>query len=226
MLSRLSFVVVLLAAVALVAAQPLDEVLAKMDTAAAAFRVVSAKVQKLTHTAVINDTSEESGEVIMFRPKPRETRMLIHFGPPDTRSIAFHDRTVEIYYPKIKTVQEYDLSKQRELVDQFLLLGFGTPGKDLKKDFNIRVLGEENVSGQQTDRLELVPKSKKAREQLEKVELWISQSGGYPVRQKFYQPSGDYTTITYTDIKINPNVSEDAVKLNLPAGVKREYPQR
>ena len=35
-------------------------------------------------------------------------------------------------YPKLKTVQEIDLGKRTDLIDQFLLVGFGTSGQELQ----------------------------------------------------------------------------------------------
>jgi outer membrane lipoprotein-sorting protein len=205
-------------------ARGLDEVLASMDRAAASFRDMSATLKRIDHTAVINDTSEEIGNVRMKRPS-RKVHVLIEFTEPDPRTLSFQGQKAEIYYPKIKTVQVYDLGKYRQLVDQFLLLGFGSSGKELRKSYSLRVVGEDKVSGELTTRLELLPKSKSARKHLDKVELWISTSG-YPLQQKFYQPSGDYVLITYSDLKINPDFPEDALKLKLPGDVKREYPQK
>jgi outer membrane lipoprotein-sorting protein len=76
------------------------------------------------------------------------------------------------------------------------------------------------------DHLELVPKSKKALEQLTKVELWVADPGGYPVQQKLYWPSGDTTTTSYTDIKVNPDLTDADLSLKLPSDAKREYPQK
>jgi len=61
---------------------------------------------------------------------------------------------------------------------------------------------------------------------LAKVELWIANPGSYPVRQKFYWPSRDHTTITYTEVQWNPYLSEDKLNLDLPKGVTREFPQK
>ena len=57
-------------------------------------------------------------------------------------------------------------------------------------------------------------------EYLPKAELWIS-AAGYPLQQKFYQPSG-YKLFTYSGVKLNTNLPDDAVKLKLPSDVKRE----
>lgn len=204
----------------------LEQVLALMDTASASFRDMSAKLKRIDHTAVIDDTTEETGTVRMKRSGSREMRMLTEFDEPDRRTVAFADRKAEVYYPKIRTVQVYDLGKYRELVDQFLLLGFGTSGKELEKNYAIKLAGEEKIDGDPVVRLELVPKAASAQKHLKKVELWISAGGGYPLQQKFHRPSGDYTLIQYADLKINPNLPDGALRLKLPAGVKREYPQK
>lgn len=196
-----------------------------MDKAGAAFRDMSAKLRRQDHTAVINDTSEETGVIRMRKVAKRGAEMRIDFDEPDERTVVFAERKAEIYYPKIRTVQIYDLGKYRQLVDQFLLLGFGTSGTELQKSYSIRVVRKESVGGETATLLELQPKLAATREHLAKVELWVG-SGGYPVQQKFYRLSGDYTLVTYSDLRVNPGLSEQELKLKLPSGVKREYPQK
>jgi outer membrane lipoprotein-sorting protein len=55
--------------------------------------------------------------------------------------------------------------------------------------------------------------------------LWIAESG-YPAQQKFYLPAGDYSLVTYINLKPNVDMPDSALKLKLPKNVKREYPQR
>ena len=226
---------VLPAAVATLLAAPafpadLSQVLAAMDAASRKIFAVKARITKASYTAVIDDTSVEKGTMWMARERKgrgkAKVRMRIEFTEPDPRSVAFAGDKAEIYYPKIKTVHEYDLGKHKALVEAFLLLGFGSSGKELAKDYEIRLAGEEEVEGVAAWKLELTPKSKKAREKIVKVELWLAKRGAYPVRQKFHAPSGDTTTITYTEVELNPKLTSADLELHLPAGVKREYPQR
>ena len=114
----------------------------------------------------------------------------------------------------------------KSLVDQFVLLGFGTTGKDLQKAYNLKFVKDETVAEQKCSRIELDPKDSKVKKQYSKFELCIADPGGYPVLQKLIEPSGNYTSITYSDIKLNPDLRPEAMNLNLPAGVKREYPQK
>jgi outer membrane lipoprotein-sorting protein len=206
-------------------AADLDAVLSRIDSAGAAFHGMSANLRALSHTAVINEDTVDSGTVLLKRSKPRDMRMLVDFTQPDPKTIAFQGRKVEIYYPKIQTVQEFDLGQNRDLVDQFFLLGFGTSRVDLQNAYSIHFLGPETLAGQQTERLELIPKSKAVLEHLKKFELWIADSG-YPVQQKFYLPGGDYKLMTYSEMKINPELRDAALKLQVPKNVKREYPQK
>ena len=203
----------------------LDQVLSVMDQSAPAFEGMTASLKRSDFTAVIDDTSDESGLIRMVRPSNGRIRMLIEFNEPEARSVAFADKKAEIYYPKMKTVQVFDLGKYRNLIDQFLLLGFGSSGSELKKNYDVKLISSEDVRGVTTSRLELLPKSAPAQEHLKKVELWVNPEG-YPVQQKFYRPSGDYTLVNYSELKINPRLPADALTLKLPSGVRREYPQK
>jgi|SRR5947209_14117555 len=206
----------------------LQDLLARMDEAAGSFHSMSANVKYVTHTAVLDDNSDEGGTVVMKKVRANLVQGLIDFTVPDRRTVTIEQRKVQIYYPKIKTVQVIDLGKHGEQLDQFLLIGFATSGTELARDYSMRVLGPEKALGQKTAKIELMPKAGEARQYLQKLELWIPErpSQPYPVQEKIYEKSGDYRLVTYTDMKINPALPPDALKLKLPAGVKTEYPQK
>ena len=199
--------------------------LARIDKAAENFKSLSADVRRVHHLAVINDDEVDTGSMLLKRSKPRDIRMFIELTHPDEKSLAFQGKKLEIYYPKIQTVQEFDIGKNRELLDQFFLMGFGTTRKELESAYDISYLGSETISNQKTDHLELVPKSNEVAQHLQKFQLWISDAG-YPVQQKFFLPGDETMLVTYSNVKINPDLSDSALKLRLPKGVKREYPQR
>ena len=200
--------------------------LARMDEAAARFKGLEADVQKVSHTAVINEDSVDAGTIAVKRPKANDIRVLFDFKPPNPRQVMIAGVKGAIYYPGINTVQEWDLSKSRSLVEQFMLLGFGSNSKDLESAYSIRLGGPETVAGQNATRLELIPKSSDVLKHLKKVDLWISDTMGVAVQQKLYETGGDYLLTIYTNIKLRPNLSDSAVKLDLPKSVKREYPQK
>jgi outer membrane lipoprotein-sorting protein len=215
-------------ALTLVGAPVNRDVLQRLDSGAAHFLSMSATVTYLTHTDVIDENSTETGEVVMKKVAPGEVQGLINFTAPNQRTVTFEKRSVQIYYPKIKTVQVYDLQEHGEQLDKFLMIGFGTSGSELAKDYTMTVAGTEAMKGEGSGlaiHIELIPKSGQAREYIKKLELWIPEHGDpYPLREKITEPSGNSSTMTYADLKINPSLPPEALKLKLPPGVKTEHP--
>jgi outer membrane lipoprotein-sorting protein len=207
------------------AAETVQAVLARMDREADGFSQLTARLQRVTYTAILNDTEKESGAIWLKRSGAKIEMRGEIFGD-DARSFGVRGSEGQMYYPKMKTVQIYDLGKARSLVDQFLLLGFGSSGKDIQKNYTVKVAGEEVVGGQKTTRLELIPKSKQMQEQITRVEVWIPLNAGHPVQQKFWKPANNYDLVAYSDIKVNPGLPDSAFRLALPADVKPEYPQK
>ena len=215
----------LLAGPATLAAESLQQVLARMDKAAGEFKSMTARVTYVTHTDVLNDNSTESGAVTMRKVQPGEVQGKVDFTAPDMKTVTIEKRRVQEYFPKIKTLQVFDLDKHGEQLDKFFMIGFGTSGIELAKDYDVSVLGTADVNSQAAVHLQLIPKSPEARRYVQKLELWIPDQGDpYPLREKILEPSADYRLVTYTDLKINPVLPPDALQLKLPTGVKIETP--
>ena len=204
-------------------AATLNDTLARMDQAAAHFTSLSADLRRVAHTDVINEDMVDMGTIQMKRSKGHDVRMFLDIQKPDPKQVLIDTKRVELYYPDSLLEQIYDLTgKYKSLVDQFLLLGFGSTSAELESSYTISLGGTEVINGERATRLQLTPKSPEVLTHLKRVDLWLSDQTGLPLQQKFYEPSGDYQLATYTNIKINPNLPE--LKLDLPRGVKKEYP--
>jgi outer membrane lipoprotein-sorting protein len=203
----------------------LDSVLERMDRTAGSFKTFSADLRSVAHTAVIDEDDVSTGTILVKRAN-RGMDMLMDLTTPDRKSIAIHGQKAEIYYPKIKTIEEYDISRYRALADQFLLIGFGTSGKELAQAYNMKVLATDTVAGVQATKLELVPKSPEVLKNVKKLELWIPESADYPVQQKFYLAAGDYRLATYTNVRKNPPLTDSDLKIKAPRDAKRVFPQK
>jgi outer membrane lipoprotein-sorting protein len=204
-----------------------QQVLARMDKAASEFKSMTAQVTYVTHTDVLNDDSTESGSVTMRKVSPGEVQGKVEFTAPDVKTVTIEKRRVQEYFPKINTLQVFDLDKHGEQLDKFFMIGFGSSGLELAKDYDVSVLGTETMKDQSAIHLQLVPKVAEARQYVQKLELWIPDQGDpYPLREKILEPSRDYRLVTYSGLTINPPLKPDALQLKLPAGVKTEYPGR
>jgi outer membrane lipoprotein-sorting protein len=197
---------ILLAAALPVSAETAPDVLARMDGEAPTFHQITAKLKKTEFTEVLNDTTVETGNMWLQRTKRGLVMRTEFTTPKNQRAVGVEGNRAEIYYPNINTAQIYDLGKFGSLVDQFLVLGFGSSGTEIAKRYTVTFGGEETVGGQKTSRLELIPKSEKVRGQFDRIELWIPLKAGHPVQQRLNQPNGNYYLFTYTDIKLNPGL--------------------
>jgi outer membrane lipoprotein-sorting protein len=200
----------------------LEAVLKQLDATAREFHSLSADLQRTKVTVVVNDKSTESGTILVRR----DDKMRIDLTQPDPRTILRDGNELYIYNPKIKRVDQYDLGKHRALVDQFLLLGFGTSGSDLKKNYLLTVLGEETLDKQKVLLLELTPKSDDVRKQVSKIHLWIDEATWLPAQQKFFETgSGDYFFIRYTNAVRNIRIHDSSFKPHWPHGTTKIKPQ-
>ena len=150
---------------------------------------------------------------------------MIEFTDPYPYFLAVNGNKAEIYRPRIAKVEEYDLTKSREMFEQAFLLGFGTTGEYLRANYELNLEGEETAAGKATVKLELIPKSEKMLKHIPRLEMWISIETWQAVQQKIDQPAtGDYRLFTYTNVAVNPKLSEKQFKLKIPKSTKRVYP--
>jgi outer membrane lipoprotein-sorting protein len=211
-----------LLAAARLPAEDLQTILARMDQASLAFKAMTADVETTTFTKVIDDTAVQTGKLTMQRQRDKGTRAILDFSAEkDSRVIYLFSNTVRFYYPKLKLYQDIDVGRSSDVLNQFLLLGFGSSGKELMENYQITDGGTANIAGQGTTKLSLEPKSAHAKETLIKVDVWIPQGAAYPIQQQFFKPSGNYVTVLYSNIKINPQI-KGTLEFKLPRGTKKQ----
>lgn len=204
----------------------LETVLRQLDSQAKGFHSLTADVERTKVTVVVNDKSTESGQLYVHGDKTHGDKMRLDLTKPAPRTILRNGDNLYVYTPGLKRVEEYDLGKNRALVDEFLLLGFGTPGKELEKSYLLTLLGEEKIDNQKAVLLELTPKSEKVRDQIAKIHLWLDESSWLPVQQKFFETgTQDYFIIHYSNIVRNPKIHESRFKPHWPKGTQKIRPQ-
>jgi outer membrane lipoprotein-sorting protein len=215
------FALCVLASASVLPAENVETILSRMDQAAPGFHAMSADVQVTTYTAIINDTTVENGTLKIQRKEPDKLRAVIDFsGEKDARVLGFQGNIVRIFYPNLNIFQDYDVGKNSDVLNQFLLLGFGSSGKELAQSYDISAQGTENVAGQNTTKLLLLPKAPTIRKKLSKIEMWIPGNAANPIQQQFYEPSGNYRKVTYTNINLHP-VIKGPLDIKLPHNAKR-----
>lgn len=200
-----------------------DSILTRMDAAGKSFKSLTADLEHIKYTAVVKDTSTETGRIFVRR----DEKMRIEIVLPDKRTILRSGDSLYVYSPKINRVEEYDLGKNRSMVDQYVLLGFGTKSENVRKNYDVTLVGEDKLDNKNTLILELTPKSAQIRGQIAKIQMWIDQSSWMPIQQKFFEPAeGDYFLFHYRNVKENLKIDESEFKQDWPKNVSRIKPQK
>ena len=193
----------------------------QLNASAKDFHSLSADIERTKVTLVVNDRSTETGDIFVHGDK-----MLLEIKAPDPRTILRNGDNLSIYNPGLKRVEEYNLGKNRALVEQFLLLGFGTRGEELEKGYEIAVLREEKLDDHKAAVLELTPKSKAVRSQIAHIQIWLDEGTWLPAQQKFVEAgSGDYSVVRYSHVVRNAYIPDSKFKPHWPKGTQKVKPR-
>jgi outer membrane lipoprotein-sorting protein len=194
-----------------------------MDRAASDFHSLTADIEHIKYTDVVKDTSTETGQIFVRR----DQKMRIEFIKPDPRVILRTGDSLFVYTPKINRVEEYNLGKNRSLVDQYVLLGFGTKSQNMQRSYDMTLKGEEEIEQHKTFLLELTPKSEDVRKQITKIQMWIDSISWLPIQQKFFETgSGDYFLFKYSGMMKNLKISDTKFKPDWPKNATRVKPRQ
>jgi outer membrane lipoprotein-sorting protein len=200
-----------------------ESVLKMMDKSASDFHSLTADIEHIKYTDVVKDTSTETGQISVRR----DQKMRIDFTKPDPRVILRTGDSLFVFTPKINRVEEYNLGKNRALIDQYVLLGFGTKSQNMEKSYDVALSGEEEIDRRKTFVLTLTPKSEDVRKQITKIQMWIDASSWLPVQQKFFEAgSGDYFLFKYSNMMKNLKIGESKFKPDWPKNATRVKPRQ
>lgn len=201
---------------------PLDAVLKKMDTAAASFRSTQAEFEWDTYEKVIDEVDDVQTGTIYYRRNNKEIEMMAEIKQAgsdlkklksEPKYVLFSQGKVRMYQPKVDQVTEFDLGKNRSDFESWVVLGFGGSGQELVKAFDVTYVAPETISGVATAKLQLVPKSEKARNTYNKIFLWIDLESGISRQQQFFTPQQDYRLAKYSSIQIGKKIPDEVFKL-------------
>jgi outer membrane lipoprotein-sorting protein len=206
-----SMMLVLLPVRAAFAADDLDKVLRRLDTASANFHTTSADFEFDTVTTQpIYDKDVQKGTAY-YKRDGRALQMAAHIGEvngkPVPKVVVLSGGTIKLYEKKVNQVTTLTKFSQYQ---SWFMLGFGASGKELEEKWNIKYLGPEKMDGVTTEKLEMVAKDPTVRKNIPKVTLWMDADRGVSIQQVFDQGQGQSRTCHYTNIKLNQALVADA----------------
>jgi outer membrane lipoprotein-sorting protein len=187
----------------------LKATLAQMDAASAKFQSAQAEFEWDDFEAAVQQTDQQFGS-IYFERKAGATEMAAMLSKPQPKQIVYVGGTLKLYEPNIDHLTELSAGQNRALYESFTQLGFGGSGTELERNWAVTYQGHDKVDGTDTVKLDLVPKVANVKNIYSHITLWIDAARDVSLKQQAFEPSGDYRTAHYTDIKLNQKI---------PAGV-------
>lgn len=199
-------------------APSLEDVLKGMDGVSGDFRDMSADIERETVTLFINHSRFESGQMYYVR-SDGASRIRVALTDPAPKDFLVADGKARIYNPATNVVEEIELGEHQDKVE-FMVLGFGTSRADLLAYYEVSLVGQETLDGQVVSVLDLTPRDPAVLRHFTSIRLWMDQQRWLPVQTKATQPSGDYLTVRFSNVRINTHLADGRFDLHLPDDVQ------
>jgi outer membrane lipoprotein-sorting protein len=195
----------------------LDEVLANMERTARTIKTIEADMVQEKRDRQIGGKEVYSGKVFFLHDKKCD-KVRINYDRPPGQVVAVLCNEIILYQPSIKQVIQTTRQAQASKNQEFSFIA--TPYKsvpELKSQYNIVYIGDEQVGSSSTSKLELTPKAKSS---VQKLTLWVDGSSWLPIKYQVVEKNNNVTTFTLGNMKRNGGMSGDNFKVTWPAGTK------
>ena len=198
----------------------LEDVLERMAGAGRDFQTLEARVDRDTVNGLVNDHDLTSG-MVYFDVRGDESRIRLNITDPEIarQEVLVTSSEIQSYNPRTNQVSRGTLGGGAD-VAQFLVVGFGPGNASLASNFEIELVGDEDLDGVRTSLLELVPRSDEVRSRVSRIRLWIDQDRWIPLQQRLDQPSLNYQVVKYVSVTINGGIPDSTFELDLPDNVE------
>jgi outer membrane lipoprotein-sorting protein len=199
----------------------LQEVIAQLNDSAAKFRSAEADFSWDAYQAVVQDHDIQNG-TISFQRTGGKTLMAAEVKEEGSNSspryVVYNGNDLEYYVPDIKQLTIFHTGANRSQAESFFTLGFGGSGADLEANWDVSLLGREQIDGVEVAKLDLKPKAQNIQNTFTHVTIWVDPVRAISLKQIFYAPSGDFRTATYSKIRYNQPIPNEVFHIKVAPG--------
>jgi outer membrane lipoprotein-sorting protein len=198
----------------------INDILKRMDEHYKALQTLRADIKMVKYDGTLKVTEESDiyeGKVMYLPEKGRNASILVKWSKPE-ESLSVVDKKYVIYRPRLKQAFVGNVNSTKGSAGATNPLSFINMSKEqLKANFNIRYLGQENVNGgTPTWHLELVPKN---ASKYRTSDIWVDGSG-MPIQMKTTETNNDTVTILLTNLDKKSPINRQDFIIVLPKGTK------
>ncbi len=198
---------------------PLNEILKRMETHRNSLTSLRSSVKMVKYNAQLKETDVTEGTTVYLPAKGRDALVRIDWTKPVQETLSVVGGKYVLYRPRLGTYITGDASSAKGNGKANGALAFMNMSKEqLKANYIIKYLGQENVSGDvPTWRLELTPKT---TQNFKLAELWVD-GNGMPIQAKVIESNNDTTTVLLSNLEKNVTIKANIFKVDIPKTAKR-----
>lgn len=197
---------------------PLNEILKRMEVNRNTMKTLRSDVTMVKYNAQLKESDTTQGRSIYLPAKGKDAYVRIDWTKPLEETLTVVNGKYTLYRPRIKQALVGNAKEAQGNGKATGALSFMNMSKEqLKANYTIKYLGQENVSGGvPTWRLELTPK---AAEKFKMAELWVD-GNGMPIQAKVIEKNNDSTTVLLSNIEKNASINAAQFAVKLPKGTQ------
>jgi outer membrane lipoprotein-sorting protein len=200
-------------------AQVLNKILDTMDAHYKALSSLQADVKMNKYNSQLDEQDISEGTAKYLPMKGRDAFIRIDWTKPVQESLAVVNKQYVLFRPRLGQALVGKADKAQGSAKSNSALAFMNMSKaQLKANYNVRYIGQENVSGgTPTWHLELTPKTQTT---YKLADIWVD-GNGMPVQMKVTENNNDSTTVLLSNLQKNLTIPASVFQINLPKGTKK-----
>ena len=132
---------------------------------------------------------------------------------PEPSQMSIDPQTLRMYYPKQRTIEEYAMQQQLGMMAASPLPRLSA----IRKSFSAK--SDAGNSGSIV-MVRMEPIDAELRKYVDHVRVALDADRGVVTEFEMVDPDGEQTIIKFTNIRTDVNLSDEALKLDAPAGTK------
>lgn len=193
----------------------INEILKRMDVHYKKLKSLKADVKRERYNSQLKDTETMSGNISLIPGKDRNFALRLDWKKPREEMISVVNGQYIAYTPGIKQawIGNAD-SKTVGGKGGSVLKAMSMSKEEIKANYNVEYLGQENANGVPTWHLKLTPKVKS---NYKFTDLWVD-GDGMPIQARVTELNNDTDTISLSSLKKNDTLDASIFNIKPPKG--------
>jgi outer membrane lipoprotein-sorting protein len=194
----------------------IDEILKRMQDHYNGLSSLKANVKMDKFNSQLGEHDISEGNLTFIPQKGRDAAFRIDWTKPASETLAVVNKQYVMYRPNIQTAYVGSVNGVKGGRGTNILSIINLSKAELKANYDISYVGQENASGTETWHLLLVPK---ARADYKSADIWVD-GNGMPIQLRQTENNSDTTTIFLSGLNKNSKVNAKDIQISPPKGTK------